>query len=381
MPVNNVDPRQRAWIEVFPEAIKANTKAIRNFISANCLLMAVVKADGYGHGSVTVAESAIAGGADNLGVATLQEAIDLRKAGIDCPILVLGNLFNSADINIALQSDLMITLSGSEEAYLCQALAQEQNKNCNVHIKIDTGMTRLGCATSVALNLVELVDNLPNLCLKGIYSHLALADCEHNLYADSVTITQKERFEGLLSDLKYRQKPLCRHIANSAATLKDSALHFDMVRVGLALYGYSPFLKLKNSFSLQPALAVRARVTLIRDVPADTGVSYGHTFKTKQKSRLGVVGIGYADGISRALSGKISVLIKGHFYPQVGSITMDQLVIDLTEKPDVQVGSIVTLLGADGKSAISPYQWSEVTGSIPWEILCGFKYRLPRVVI
>ena len=132
---------------------------------------------------------------------------------------------------------------------------------------------------------------------------------------------------------------------------------------------------------MEPALAVRARVTLIRDVPSETGVSYGHTFKTKRPSRLAVVGVGYADGINRALSGKISVLIDGNYYPQVGSITMDQLVIDLTDKPDVQVGSIVTLLGKDGDSSISPYQWSEVIGSIPWEILCGFKYRLPRVVI
>lgn len=171
------------------------------------------------------------------------------------------------------------------------------------------------------------------------------------------------------------------HLANSAGTLRDKDLHFDMVRVGLALYGYSPFSKFKNNFSLEPALAVRARVTLVRDVPSNTGVSYGHTFKTNRPSRLAVVGIGYADGISRSLSGKISVLIDGNFYPQVGSITMDQLVIDLTDRPDVPVGSVVTLLGVDGHSAITPYQWSEATGSIPWEILCGFKYRLPRVVI
>ncbi len=381
MALHNLDPRQRAWVEVFPKAIEANTRKIRNFISEKCLLMAVVKADGYGHGSVTVAEAALDGGAENLGVATLQEALDLRKAGIVCPILVLGNLFNSQDLDIALDKDLMITLSNAKEALLCQKLAELQNNYFNVHIKIDTGMTRLGCDSESALELVELVDSLPNICLKGIYSHLALADYEQNSYAERVTISQKEKFQELLSNLEFRQSPLCKHLANSAGTLRDKGLHFDMVRVGLSLYGYSPFVRLKNFLSLEPALAVRARVTLIRDVPSETGVSYGHTFKTKRPSRLAVVGVGYADGINRALSGKISVLIDGNYYPQVGSITMDQLVIDLTDKPDVQVGSIVTLLGKDGDSSISPYQWSEVIGSIPWEILCGFKYRLPRVVI
>ena len=236
MPLNNIDPRQRAWVEVFPKAIQANTLAIRSFISENCLLMAVVKADGYGHGSFTVAEAALAGGADNLGVATLQEAFDLRKAGIDCPILILGNLFMSKDLDMALQKDLMITLSSSKEAFQCQKLAELQNIYCNVHIKIDTGMTRLGCDSALALDLVELVDSLPNLCLKGIYSHLALADCEHNIYADTTTMSQKEKFQCILSDLKLRQKPLCKHLANSAGTLKDKGLHFDMVRISIYWY-------------------------------------------------------------------------------------------------------------------------------------------------
>ena len=154
-----------------------------------------------------------------------------------------------------------------------------------------------------------------------------------------------------------------------------------MVRVGLALYGYKPFEDFADNCSLKPALAVRARITLIRDVPSHTGVSYGHDFITKRPSRLAVVGIGYADGINRALSGKISVLINGYFYPQVGSITMDQLVIDITENNDIRIGDVVTLLGEDKGSSITPYEWSQACGSIPWEILCSFKYRLPRVVI
>ncbi len=381
MTIENIDFRQRAWVEVFPEAIKSNTEEIRNILSEDCLLMAVVKADGYGHGSVTVAKAALAGGASNLGVATLQEALDLRKAGIQSPILVLGNLINIDDLNICLQLDLMPTLSNCREALLCQEIALSQGKSWKVHIKVDTGMTRLGCDFDHVYDLISLVDKLENLNLHGLYSHLALADGSLNSCEETVTLQQQEKFQKLLSRISSRKKPLCRHLANSAGTFRDQSLHLDMVRVGLALYGYSPFENFANDCSLKPALAVRARVTLIRDVPAGTGVSYGHTFVTQRRSRLAVVGIGYADGINRALSGEMFVLIDGELFPQIGSITMDQLVIDITARPDIEVGSVVTLLGEDGASVITPYQWSQITGSIPWEILCSFKYRLPRVVI
>ncbi len=381
MLLDKIDPRQRAWVEVSPKAITANTKAIKGLLHENCLLMAVVKADGYGHGSETVAQATLQGGATCLGVATLQEGIDLRKAGINCPILILGNLINSEDLASCLAWDLMLTLSSSKEAMLCQALAELKNKQFCVHIKVDTGMTRLGCDLDHASALVDLVDGLKNVSLKGIYSHLALADVERNSASESFTFQQKERFDYVLASLNQKTKHLCKHLANSAGTLKSDNFHFDMVRVGLALYGYSPIEKIRNNVFLQPALAVRARITLVRDVPSGTGVSYGHNFITKRQSRLAVVGIGYADGVNRALSGKISVLINGLAYPQVGSITMDQLVIDITDTPDIPVGAVVTLLGVDGAMTITPYQWSQVSGSILWEILCGFKYRLPRIVI
>ena len=381
MPLDKIDPRQRAWVEVSPQAIKENTQAIKGLLHESCDLMAVVKADGYGHGSETVAHAALSGGATSLGVATLQEGIDLRKEGIHCPILILGNLINTEDLESCLSWDLMLTLSSPKEAMLCQKLAEAQSKEVSVHVKVDTGMTRLGCDLENASSLVDLVQNLGNVCLKGIYSHLALADDENSAKSELFSLQQKQRFDYVLSSLSPENRNLCKHLANSAGTLRYKNFHLDMVRVGLALYGYSPIKKFRSNIVLQPALAVRARVTLIRDVPSGTGVSYGHNFKTKRLSRLAVVGIGYADGINRALSGKISVLIDGITYPQVGSITMDQMLIDITEKPNISVGAVVTLLGVDGPKSITPYQWSELSGSIPWEILCGFKYRLPRVVI
>ena len=371
------DPRQRAWIEVTPTAIESNARILRGLIADNCSLMAVVKADGYGHGAETVARAALLGGADNLGVATLQEGIDLRESGLTCPILVLGNLFKKAELEACLKWDLMPTLSGLREALLCQQIAEASGLNFHVHLKVDTGMTRLGCDLNEALSLIKTLDTLSHVALLGIYSHLALADDE----ASTVTVQQQQRFEKLVKVAALRTQDCCCHLANSAGTLRDPALHYDMVRVGLALYGYSPIGKWQKSLDLKPALSVKARVTLLREVPKGVGVSYGHRFITKRPTRLAVVGIGYADGVSRALSGKIFALINSRPSPQVGAITMDQLLLDVTDHPDVEIGSVVTLLGPDGGDCITPQQWSDWSGSIPWEVLCGFKYRLPRIVI
>ena len=185
----------------------------------------------------------------------------------------------------------------------------------------------------------------------------------------------------MLSALPNQGKDLCRHLANSAGTLLEPGLHYDMVRVGLALYGHAPAEHLRDVVPLRPGLAVRARVTLIRTIAAGVGVSYGHRFVSDRQTRLAVVGIGYADGMLRSLSGRIWALHQGCRLPQVGAITMDQLLLDVTEVPGLEAGSTVTLLGCDGKAEITPQQWCECCDSIPWEILCGFKRRLPRVVV
>ena len=382
MLLDKIDPRQRAWVEVSPQAIKANTQAIKGLLHEKCMLMAVVKADGYGHGSQTVAQAALAGGATSLGVATLQEGIDLRKAGIQSPILILGNLINPEDLDSCLCWDLMVTLSASKQAVLCQQLAEAQSKEFAVHIKVDTGMTRLGCDLEKASGLADLVHNLRNVCLKGIYSHLALADQPADQMSTIVGLTaiQRNKFDDILTQISARRNTICCHLANSAGMMRGGTLHYDMVRVGLALYGYSPLSDLNPDLSLEPALTVKARITFIREVPKGTGVGYGHTFTTTRKSRLAVVAIGYADGVSRSLSGKISAVIDGVLVPQVGSIAMDQLVLDITDHPSIKVGSVATILGKDGNVYISPKKWTQLSDLILWEVLCGFKHRLPRLV-
>ncbi|EHA59294.1 alanine racemase [Synechococcus sp. WH 8016] len=373
------NPRQRAWLEVSASAIETNARALKRHLGPSCDLMAVVKADGYGHGAETVAKASVRGGATSFGVATLQEGIDLRNAGIDQPVLVLGHLSQPDDLRACLQWRLMPTLSSMREALLCQNLADSSGRRFPVQLKLDTGMTRLGCDWKEGNRLAHAIQQLDQLHLCGIYSHLALADGERDGHAGQVTTLQEERFESITREL--RSPTLKRHLANSAGTLRDSRLHHDLVRVGLALYGHCPSEHLDGILNLEPALSVKAKVSLIREVPPGVGVSYGHRFVTKRPSRLAVVSIGYADGVSRCLSGRIHALHDGHTLPQVGAITMDQLILDATEHTGLESGDVVTLLGRDGEQTISPRSWAELADSIPWEVLCSFKHRLPRLVI
>ena len=376
------DPCSRAWVEVDSKAIENNARFLKNFIGEECLLMAVVKADGYGHGAETVAKAALIGGANSLGVATLEEGIQLRNAGLTCQILILGNLINSEELYASFCWDLIPTISGIREAIICNNIAKKNHKKFVIHLKIDTGMTRLGCDCNQVEELLSKIDYLEYISLKGIYSHLAIADLDQGENpSKNFTQIQLNRFKKVLNDLDKRNISICRHLANSAGTLSDNDLHFDMVRVGLSLYGYFPVNNFESDLNLTPALKVKARVTLIRNVEKGIGVGYGHFFKTKRKSKLAVVAIGYADGVSRALSGKISASINGILVPQVGAIAMDQMVFDITDNPDIKIGQVLTLLGKDGEVFLSPQNWCDLSGSIPWEVLCSFRNRLPRVVI
>jgi len=372
-------PRQRAWVEVCEGAVQSNARSLCRSLAPSCSLMAVVKADGYGHGAVPVARAAAAGGASCFGVATLQEGVELRQAGLHQPVLVLGNLTQPDELRACLHWQLMPTLSGMREALLCQNLATGSGRPMAVQLKLDTGMARLGAPWQDGPRLVEAIGSLEAVELAGVYSHLADADAPGS-GLDPLTRQQQQRFEEVLSALQLSGLASgCRHLANSAGTLRTDQLHYDMVRVGLALYGHRPAAHLGGNLELQPAMQVRARVSLIRQVPAGVGVSYGHRFTTQRPSRLAVVGIGYADGVPRLLSNRLQVLHQGRRIPQVGAITMDQLVLDATDAPELDQGSVVTLLGSDGDERIDPQDWSEPCGTIPWEILCGFKHRLPRL--
>lgn len=375
----DVCPRQRAWIEIDRSALISNTQHVRRSLAPQTALMAVVKADGYGHGAVTVAEAAREGGAGSFGVATLAEAIELRQAGLREPVLVLGNLTQASELRTCLHWDLMPTISSLNQALVASNVGIAGGRDLDVHIKLDTGMTRLGAAWEEGAALLNAFADLDGVHVRGVYSHLADAD---NL-DDTITRLQSERFATVLTRLAELEiRPGLRHLANSAATLGGNrTLHFDMVRVGLALYGHAPAPHLRDQVVLRPAMHVRARVTMVRSVPAGVGVSYGHSFVTRRPSRLAVVGIGYADGVIRALSNRLQVLARGQRLPQVGKITMDQLVIDATDCPGLGPGDVVTLLGEAAGGSIDAGEWADMAGTIPWEVLCGFRQRLTRLPV
>jgi len=372
--------RERAWVEVNLAAISHNVRQIRSLLSPQTDLMAVVKADGYGHGAALIAQTVLQAGATWLGVATIPEGIELREAGIEAPILLLGATHTPEQIRAIVHWRLQPSLCTPRQALVfseTMANLPEQTP-LPVHLKLDTGMSRLGTPWSEGLEFVCLVNRLPRLQIASVYSHLATADSPDS----TIMQQQQRRFEQVINQIhavgltgvKY-------HLANSAATFTDRSLHYDLVRVGLGIYGLYPADHLRSVLELQPALQVKARVTQVKTLAPGSGVSYGHQFIADREMRIAVIGIGYADGVPRNLSNRMSVLLQGQRVSQIGAITMDQLMLDVSSVPTVQEGDVVTLLGQDQVSCISADEWAAQLGTISWEILCGFKHRLPRLAV
>jgi alanine racemase len=378
----DIDLKQRAWIEVKGEAIETNVRKLRSKLSKNCQFMAVVKADGYGHDAKLVSEYAIKGGASQLGVATLNEGIKLRSSGVKKPILILGNLYTKRDLIICFKNDLMPTISSIRECLICNNIGKQFGLKFFLHLKVDTGMSRLGFEYSKFLQEFEKIKSFENILIEGIYSHLSSADEANALDPKSITQLQRLKFNELLKQINLdRNNEIKIHFANSAGMLINKDFHFHMVRVGLSMYGYSPLEKIDKNLSLKPALSLKVKVAFIRTIDKGVSVSYGGKFVSHRKTKLAVLSIGYADGVPRNLSGKINVIHNNKFYPQVGSITMDQMMVDITDSNEIKVGSTMVLLGSDGDKTISPLDWARESNTIPWEILCSFKNRLPKVQV
>lgn len=359
-----LQPNHRAWVEIDPGAIAANVRACKEFLGKSTALMAVVKADAYGHGAMNVAAATIEGGATWLGVATIDEGIELRQNGITVPILVLGATTTPGEVQALLDYHLQPTVSNLEEAELCHQAAR--GRKIPVHLKLDTGMSRLGKDWRQGSIFIEAVQGLSALEVRGIYSHLATAD-----EADPAFVkVQQGRFHQIVS--QYQKEVPYIHLCNTGGMLLDRSLHYDMVRIGLGIYGYAPAPHLEGRVTLQPALVVKARLSQIKTVPPETGISYGHRFITSRESRIGVVTIGYADGLPRGLSNQVQFRLKDYLVPQIGTITMDQCMVDLTDLPQARVGDILEIMN-DARD------WATKLQTIPWEILCGFKHRLPRL--
>ncbi len=378
----DIDPKQRAWIEIRGKAIATNVRYLKSLLSKNCQFMAVVKADGYGHDAKLVSEYAIEGGASQLGVATLKEGIKLRSSGVKTPILILGNLYTKKDLIIAFKNDLMPTISDLRECLICNNIGKQFGLKFSLHLKVDTGMSRLGFESYKFIQEFEKIKSFENISIEGIYSHLSSADEENSLDSKSSTQLQRLKFKEILKQINVDSNHNIKiHLANSAGMLLNKDFHFNMVRVGLSMYGYSPLSKIDKNLVLKPALFLKVKVAFIRVIDQGVGVSYGGKFVSSRKTKLAVLSIGYADGVLRNLSGKIKVIFKNKLYPQVGSITMDQMMVDITGSDEIKVGSTMVLLGSEGDKTISPIDWARESNTIPWEILCSFKNRLPRVKV
>ena len=364
----------RAWVEIDLSAIKHNVHQLKSLLTSPTELMAIVKADAYGHGAIDVSQVAIASGAAWLGVATIPEGIQLRRAGITAPIVVLGATNGVDEIKAIAEYRIQPTICNSKQALIYHEVLSSMGERIPVHLKIDTGMSRLGVNWQEAIAFIKLVQHLPNLEIMSVYSHFATADdCDREFMQ-----LQSQRFKQVITDLKSEGiYPPRLHICNTAAMLCDRQIHYDIVRTGLGIYGLYPAPHLKNLVDLRPALTVKARITQVKEITTGTSVSYGRSFTAPQDMKIATVAIGYADGIPRGLSNRIRVAVNGQKVAQIGTITMDQCAIDVTHVPNVNLGDEVTFLGGDSENTAD--DWANLLGTISWEILCGFKHRLPRI--
>ncbi|MEL6439358.1 MAG: alanine racemase [Cyanobacteria bacterium J06621_8] len=367
---------QRAWVEIDLDAVAHNVRRLKAWLAPQTQLMAVVKADAYGHGAVRVAQTALANGADCLTIATLAEGVELRQAGITTPILILGAINAIEDIKAVAAWNLEPTICNATQATAFNNTLARVGKYLMVHLKLDTGMSRLGTNWQDAVAFAQLVTNLPHLKLKSVYSHFSTADESDRTFMR----LQQQRFNQALTQLKAQGiMPPQVHLANSAAALGDRSTHYDLVRIGLALYGLYPSPEFSHSVNLRPALQVKAKVTQIKTIDPGEGVSYGRKYIATEPTKIAVVGIGYADGVPRNLSNRIQAIVRGQLVKQIGSITMDQLMLNVNHVPNVQSGDTVTLIGQQDHLKITADDWAEQLETISWEILCGFKHRLPRI--
>ena len=332
-------------------------------------LCAVVKADGYGHGAVPCARAAICGGADWLGVATSEEAAELRTGGIEHPIIVLGAL-TPEETEVAVGAGADVVAWSEEFVAILADLGAGR-----VHVKLDSGMGRLGTRDPAqADRLADTVAASPNLELVGAMTHFATADELGDTFFDE----QLGRFSTWVTRLRERHDGLLVHAANSAALLRDPQAHFDMSRCGVALYGLDPFGEDAAARELEPALSLHSWVAAVKPCAAGESAGYGRRFVAERDTVLGVVPVGYGDGVRRGLSNNAEVLIDGRRYPLVGTVSMDNVTVDLGPQSGVRVGARATLIGTDGDERLSAEEMARRLGTINYEITCGLLPRVPR---
>ena len=373
---------KRTWAEVSLDNLEHNYRAIKNHIPEGCRFLGVMKADAYGHGAVPLSHALCELGAEYLAVSNLEEAIQLRRGGVRAPMLILG--YTPASF-----ADTMVFMDITQEVHsleyakeLDTALAGT-NYILNVHLKLDTGMTRIGFfAYDHERTLPELLEvcGLPHLHVEGVFTHFCVADSKAP-EDEAFTRTQYARFTAMLDALAaHGIRPELRHCASSGATILYPELALDMVRPGIATYGHAPSEDAEGILDLRPLMTVRTTVAQLREIPAGTSISYGRTYTAERDMRVAVRPIGYADGLLRGLSGKVSFRIRGRMARSVGRICMDMCMVDVSEIPEIRVGDEAALFGYDTDGTLLPCERiAQQAGTISYEILCGISKRIPRI--
>ncbi|HEV7523349.1 MAG TPA: alanine racemase [Acidimicrobiia bacterium] len=370
-----MDALRPVWAEVDLEAVRANVRSLQALV-APAAVCAVVKADGYGHGAVPVGRAAIEAGADFLAVALVEEGVELRDAGIDAPILVLAEPVPAAAETVVAHRLTPVVYTPAGIDVLAKAVRTHgANQPLDVHLKVDTGMHRVGCDPADAVELAAHVADRAELRLAGVCTHFAVADEPGNDYTHAQQVT----FEGVLAAIRSSGIPTgIVHACNTAGAIAIPDARYDMVRVGIGIYGIAPSPALAGRVDLVPALAVKARVSHVFGVPAGARVSYGLRYEATAPTTLATVPIGYADGVPRELSHHGGeVLIRGCRRPIAGTVTMDQLMVDVGDD-SIAVGDEVVLIGAQGDDRITADEWAAKMGTIAYTIVCGVGPRVPR---
>jgi alanine racemase len=369
--------RRWAWAEVDLDAVAANVATLRALVPADTRVMAVVKADGYGHGALEVARAALKAGADRIGVATLPEALRLRSGGIASPLHVLSEVPSRSAARIV-DADITATLFSEAFAAALSRAAASQQRLATFHLKVDTGMNRIGVRAEDAADFVESLRGLPAIAMEGVFTHFATADVP----GDWEFERQLERFNATIAQFHRRGiDPGIVHAANSAATILHPETHFDMVRCGIALYGLHPDPSTHGRIHLEPAMSVKSRVTRVARLGMGEGVSYGMTWHAAAPTTVATLPLGYADGIRRSLSNTMHVLIGGRPCRQVGRVCMDQLMVEIPRGVEVAVGDEAVLIGRQGDAELTLEAMAEMAGTIDYEIACGLGVRLSRVYL
>ena len=369
--------RRWAWAEVDLGAIRHNVETLKALTPSETLFMAVVKADGYGHGASEVAQAALAAGADRLGVATVDEGVRLRKAGITAPVQILSEPPASAT-PLLVRYGLRPALYSPEFAAALSRAGVAAGSAVPFHLKVNTGMNRIGVDWADAGSFAESLRALPGIALEGVFTHFATAD----IPGDWDFERQVERFASAVGDLRGRgMDPGIVHSANSPATILHPQTHLGMVRCGIALYGLHPCDATRDRIDLRPAMAIKTRVSQVRRVSMGEGVSYGLSWRAASPATIATLPLGYADGVRRGLSGAMRILLGGVECRQVGRICMDQFMVEIPRGVDVGTGDEAVLVGSQGGCTLTVDEQAEHLGTINYEVACGYGARLARVYL